>query len=109
MKGLILAAFAVVALVVLGPSVQACHTGDGSVVGGTTFSIVQQPVLAQQYVQADVGCVQQQAVFAQQAYAQPLVQSVVSSYAQPIIVRRSVFRDRVFVPHHHALNLRVGY
>lgn len=60
-----------VALVVLAASpVFACY-GDAG--GGPAFSIVQQPILAQQYVQADVGCAPQQAIVAQQVYTQPLI------------------------------------
>lgn len=108
MKSLILALLAVVALVVLVPSVQACNYGDGSVVGGTAFSLTQ-PVY-QQAVQAEVGCVQPQAVVYTQPLVQSVVQAVVGGYGygnQAIVVRRGLFNDRVIVHRHGNVRVRV--
>lgn len=103
MSRLVKALVAVVALVALCVSpVSACTSGDGSVVGGTTFSIVQQPV----YAQAIQAPVYAQAVVAAPVYSQ----AIVGGYApQAIVVRRSIFPERVVVRRRGALNVRVGY
>lgn len=92
--------FAMVAML-CAPVARACDYG----VDAGAFSIVQQPVYAQQFV-APQYVVQRQVV----AYSQPVVQrQIVRSYSAPV-VRRQVVRERVVVPRGRArLNVQVGY